>query len=91
MFAWKPGGRLVVFQPTSSQLIDGVATVMATDADVVTPSSVDVAEMVTVLGLAATPVTADRSHPPWRPRRRSTTSSSSPSSRSGRSHPAVWR
>jgi hypothetical protein len=57
MFAWKPGGRLVVFHPTSSQLIDGVVTVMETDADAVTPSSVDVAVMVTGLALAVTPVT----------------------------------
>jgi len=57
MFAWKPGGRLVVFQPTSSQLIDGVVTVTLIDAEVVMPSSVDVAVMLTGLGLAVTPVT----------------------------------
>src|SRR5689334_3482672 len=58
MFAWKPGGRLVVFQPTSSQLIDGVVTVTATDADTVRSSSIDVAVMVTGFGLAVTPVTS---------------------------------
>src|SRR6185369_8120873 len=42
MFAWKPGGRLVVFQPTSSQLIDGVVTVTDTDADTVRSLSIDV-------------------------------------------------
>ena len=42
---------------TSSQLIDGVVTVTATEADVVMPLSVDVAVIVTGLGLAATPVT----------------------------------
>src|SRR6478672_415506 len=57
MFAWKPGGRLVVFQPTSIQLIVGVVTVMARDPVTVMPLSIDVAVIVTGLGLAATPVT----------------------------------
>src|SRR5690349_20030908 len=57
MFAWKPGGRLVVFHPTSSQLIDGVVTVTATDAVTVRSSSIDVAVIVTGVGLADTPVT----------------------------------
>src|SRR6476646_1534687 len=57
MFAWKPGGRLVVFQPTSSQLIDGVVTVTATCADTVRSLSIDVAVMVTGFALAATPIT----------------------------------
>jgi hypothetical protein len=58
MFAWNPGGRLVVFQPTSSQLIDGVVTVMEIDAEAVTSLSIEVAVIVTGLGLAVTPDTS---------------------------------
>src|SRR5204863_10118392 len=58
MFAWKPGGRFVVFQPTSSQLIDGVVTVMSIDAELVMSSSMDVAVIVTGGALAVTPVTS---------------------------------